>query len=152
MLIEDTLLKLYNELGNLDSDKMTLVKEDEKGVLTYYQIGKVLQLPFIRLYYYSGKKFKYGLLTPNGLTNLRSDILKILQDGYFKQERLLFVPKKYSIGVLTLVSDNGLARRGPQEIYELKLVNITNRFYADMLMRYGSSESKLLLKMKKVCQ
>jgi len=140
---KELFIKLYNDLNKLDPNKITVVTYEDTG-LVYRQIGKVISIPYLGLYFYPPSKgWKFGVLTQSGFMKLNEQLLKLIQDPRL-EEGMLFVPIKF--GTLGLVEINEGKFRGPQELYHLNYVNITNRYYAKFLLSRYDSESKLLSK------
>lgn len=140
-MTKELFFRLYSDLAALNPDKDTLVTY-ENGVITYVQLGVTISLPYLSLYFKPKRKFKYGVLTPGGLFDLRSTLKDIVDSPKF--EGYLFAPDTNKTLVYSLVQ--GL--KGPQILHELSYVTLTG-IYAWVIMRYKGATNRRLLEVYK---
>lgn len=141
-MIKDILIKFHNDLQNFD-ETQPIVVALQNGDLIYRQYSKLVIATYLNPFFFRKPGFKYGILTQFGYNRLITDLVKLIQDRRLDEQELLIAPgDNMSIYGYVTFKDNRL--QGPQRLYDLKLVNITNKLYANFLLKRYSPETRMI--------
>lgn len=143
----DYLTKFNTDLSKLNPNELTLVIYDETNhTLQYSQLGYTFIATYLSPLFIPKKKFKYGILTQPGLTQLRYELGELLKNNLI--DDLQYIP---SIGKLktSWYRILGSNSRVPSNLYTLNYVTITNKLLAKLLLRFFNGSSKTLYNLVK---
>jgi len=138
----------YKSLNLLNPNKITLVKIDVKNQIEYQQIGNAVRIPklnFIYLY----KNFEYGILLPDDLDRLKSNLKVLLTTDILERSSLLVVPEiLITRFYLTILPNQDSHLSGPKEVLSLKYLSSCNNLTV-LLASIKSKELNYLIKLNK---
>lgn len=144
---KEELTRLYDDLLKLDNNKITIVTYEDHQ-LVYRQMDRIVMIPYLRLYFYPRDKFKFGILTSRALQGILIDIKSIIADQRFGANMLLSVPNKWKIDFLGLVQP----LEGPQTLYEIPLVSITDSLLVRLVVSYKAENRVLFKSVKQIAK
>lgn len=148
--MREVLVKLHNDMNNFNPEIPIVVTYDkETHIITYRQLNKLVMIPYMRPYYLSERSFKLGILSPTNYVELMTNIRKLLQESDLDKDggSIAFSVDKLKIKVYKTYLSPYLI--GPQVLMELKLVTISTKWLAVLIMRILSPETRTLLKLLK---
>lgn len=140
----ETLLKLYNDLTQINKELPTIVLYDSRNGLVFRQLGKVISIPYFRNFYFSDSKLKLGVLTSTGFVDLMKNLQTLIEDPSIGENTAGQVMCDYGVKFYKCYSSSYL--EGPQQFAEIKFVTIRQKWLSKIYLRHSGLESKTLLK------
>lgn len=140
----NTLLKLYNDLTQLNKEYPVVVLYDKQMGVIFRQLGKVVSIPYFRNYYFPKTKLKLGVLTPTGYVELMQNLQKLIEDQNIRDNDVCEVAGDYCIKFYKCYSSIHLD--GPQLFAEINLVTIKKKWLSKIYLKYSGPETITLLK------
>lgn len=134
MIVKDTLLKVYNQLAQLDPNKSSLVTYNSVwNYFNYIQDSKTITLTATADIVIPPRNFKYMLLTPNGYYELMTKLQTMISDNNMIEDKILIVPKKLGFEVYQARTSRLFPY--PVRVASIKLGDITNRMVITIMYR-----------------
>jgi len=140
----DTLLKLYNDLTQINKEIPTIVLYDKSIGLIFRQLGKVISIPYFNNFYFPKTKLKLGVLTSTGYVDLMKNLQNLIEDTSIAEGSAGMVMGDYELKFYKCYSSAYLD--GPQQFAEIKFITIKSAWLSRLYLRHSGLESKTLLK------
>lgn len=140
----ETLLKLYNDLTQLNKEIPIMVLYDSSNGVIFRQYGKVVSIPYFRNYYFPKSKLKLGVLTSTGYVELMKNLQKLIEDPEVKDGNVGMSMGDYCVKFYRCYPD--IRVNGPQLFSEINLVTIKKKWLSKLYLKIaGDPETKILL-------
>jgi len=148
MTILERIIRLNNELNQLDENKPILVSYDSKNHdLRFHQLNRTIILSYISPLYLNSKNIKIGVLNQFGFNQLKSSIMDLLASSDFHEGELIPHIEELGISFYKFIRTGNHAR--PEKVITLKFMNITSKFWVWINCKYHSNELLILYKIIK---
>jgi len=131
MLIKSTALKLYNQLSQLDPNKVSLITYNPKwNYLVYQQDGKSIILTSASTTFIPTRNLRYLILTPAGYNKLMTDLQNLI-NSKADEELMTLVPTK--VGFEVHQSRTNALFPYPVKIFSCKFYDIKNKLVITLM-------------------
>jgi hypothetical protein len=149
--IKNNLRQYYNSIREFDPDEPILVIYDElTNTCIYHQNSPRTSS---RSYFassivtlYLPEKFRYGVLTPPSLAELKASLNGMFESGYFDDPSAVTRIGRMACEFYKTNKNLGKFNPGPQLAFSLKFVTFTNPIVVRFVLWKFSMSSRMLLK------
>jgi hypothetical protein len=139
----DNMREFHNSLTTLDNLSPALIQYDSmSNSLSYHQLNNIVMTSRVS-HYYVPKRFSIGVLTPDHLAELIAKLKSLIERRIFDSPYTTISVDKFKIKIYSSYR-KGSYTSPPQLIEELDLVPYSGTLKTWIIMRFYSSESRVL--------